>query len=395
MLPGSTRPATRPHAMPSFDESPFILFWETTRACDLACKHCRACAVPSRDPRELTTAEGRALLREAAALGTKLVVLTGGDPAKRPDLVELVEYGAGLGIRMALTPSATPLVTRDWLAELRKVGLARLAISVDGSKAATHDRFRGVVGSWERSHAILCDARELGLTTQVNTSVCPENLEELPLLATQLAALDIELWSVFFVVPTGRATGMTPLSAEAVESVLEWLEVLVRRSPFDVKTTAAPQFRRVLLQKKHERDDIVGLRSLQRSPRLSSTSVKPAESPSESTELPAGLTDGIGRSPRGVNDGQGVVFVSHVGEIQPSGFLPIVAGNVRMEGLSRTYRESPLFKALRDTDQLGGKCGRCEFRKVCGGSRARAHAVTGDVLAEDPSCTYQPRRKAS
>lgn len=365
MLPGSTRPATRPHAMPSFDESPFILFWETTRACDLACKHCRACAVPNRDPRELTTAEGRALLREAAALGTKLVVLTGGDPAKRPDLVELVEYGAGLGIRMALTPSATPLVTRDWLAELRKVGLARLAISVDGSKAATHDRFRGVVGSWARSHSILCDARELGLTTQVNTSVCPENLDELPLLATQLAALDIELWSVFFVVPTGRATGMTPLSAEAVESVLEWLEVLVRRSPFDVKTTAAPQFRRVLLQKKHERDDIVG------------------------------LSDGIGRSPRGVNDGQGVVFVSHVGEIQPSGFLPIVAGNVRMEGLSRTYRESPLFKALRDTDQLGGKCGRCEFRKVCGGSRARAHAVTGDVLAEDPSCTYQPRRKAS
>ena len=182
------------------------------------------------------------------------------------------------------------------------------------------------------------------------------------MLATQLAAIDIELWSVFFVVPTGRAEQMTPLRAEAVESVLEWLAELARHCPYDVKTTAAPQFRRVLLQQKHQRSGIVG------------------------------LSDGIGRAPRGVNDGQGVVFVSHVGEIQPSGFLPVVAGHVRLEGLTRTYRESPLFRALRDVDQLGGKCARCEFRKICGGSRARSYAVTGDALAEDPSCTYQPRR---
>lgn len=353
----------RPGAPPSFDDSPFILFWETTKACDLVCKHCRACAVPDRDPRELTTEEGKRLLRDAHELGTKLVVLTGGDPAKRPDLLELVRYGSELGLRVALTPSATPLVTRAWLRDLRDAGLARLAISIDGAPPSTHDRFRGVVGSWARSHAILSDAYDLGLTTQVNTSVSATNLDELPRLAVQLAALEIELWSVFFVVPTGRAEGNETLSGEAVESLLEWLAVLAKRAPFDIKTTAAPQYRRVLLQNKHERRDIVGLR------------------------------DGIGRAPRGINDGQGVVFISHIGEIQPSGFLPIVAGTLRMQGLKRTYRESPLFRALRDADGLGGKCGRCEFRKVCGGSRARAYAVTGDPLAEDPSCVYQPSQK--
>ncbi len=344
-----------------FDERPFILFWETTRACDLACRHCRACALPERDPRELSTAEGKALLDEAHAMGVPLVVLTGGDPAKREDLVELVRYGTSIGLRMALTPSATPLVTEELLRELHAAGLARLALSIDGATRGMHDGFRGVDGVLERTVSLLRAARQIGLTTQVNTSVTRMNRHELEDVARLVRELDVALWSVFVVVPTGRAIHDVLLDAGEVETLLEWLAELAASAPFDVKTTAAPQLRRVLLTHKVSRQDVVG------------------------------LEDGIGRSPRGMTDGQGVAFVSHVGDIFPSGFLPVDCGNVRREGLTRTYRDHPLFRSLRDADALGGKCGLCEFRRVCGGSRARAYATSGDPLAEDPGCAYLPR----
>lgn len=299
-------------------------------------------------------------------MGCPLVVLTGGDPAQREDLVELVRYGAELGLRMALTPSATERTTRALIAALKEAGLARLAVSIDGASAAAHDAFRGVAGSFERSFEILRDARALALTTQVNTTVTPYNVDELETIAAMLEPLEIELWSVFFVVPTGRATSEDVLDPEQVESVLERLATLSERVKFDLKTTAAPHFRRVLLQRKARRDDIVGLRA------------HPA-------------IDGISRAPRGVNDGQGIVFVSHEGEISPSGFLPIPCGNVRTHSIAEVYRGHPLFVQLRDPDQLQGKCLACEFRRVCGGSRARAWASSGDPLAEEPSCAYVPR----
>jgi radical SAM protein len=344
-----------------FAQAPFIVFWETTQACDLACRHCRACAVPQRSPDELTTAEGKRLLDDVRAMGTPLCVLTGGDPAKRPDLVDLVAYGTSIGLRMALTPSATPLVTRDLLTRLHAAGLARLAVSLDGAARRSHDLFRGVDGSYARTFEILHDAKELGLTTQVNTTVTRFNEHELDLIAGDLVNLGIELWSVFFVVPTGRACEADLLDPEDVERVLVRLAQLAERAPYDMKTTAAPMFRRVLLQRRHRRDTIVG------------------------------LSDGIGRSPRGVNDGQGVAFVSHRGDVMPSGFLPIVCGNVRDRPLPFIYRESPLFRELRDPDALRGKCGACEFKRVCGGSRARAYAMTGDPLTGDPACAYVPK----
>jgi radical SAM protein len=344
-----------------FAAAPFLAFWELTRACDLACRHCRACAVPARDPRELSTEEGKALLASIHAMGTPLVVLTGGDPAKRPDLVELVRHGTELGLRVALTPSATPLITPALLTELREAGLARLAVSLDAGSRALHDGFRGVDGSHQRTIEILRTARHLGITTQINTSVTRFNRNELPTIAGHALDLGVELWSVFFVVPTGRAADLSCLDAPDVEVVLEWLATVAARRAFDVKTTAAPHFRRVLLQRKFRRDDIVGLR------------------------------DGIGRAVAGVNDGRGVAFVSHVGDVYPSGFLPISCGNVREDDLATIYRDHPLFRSLREPDELGGKCGRCELRKVCGGSRARAFATTRNPLAEDPACTYQPR----
>lgn len=344
-----------------FDRAPFILFWETTQACDLVCRHCRACAVPERDPNELTTDEGKALLAEVHAMGCPVVVLTGGDPAKRPDLVELVRYGNDIGLRMALTPSATPLVTRELLVELKHAGLARLAVSLDGAAPRSHDLFRGVDGSWARTFTILETARELGLTTQVNTTVTRFNAHELEHIASSLARLDIELWGVFFVVPTGRATEADLLDPDAVEEVMVRLAAIAESAPFDVKTTAAPHYRRVLLERKHHKDTIKG------------------------------LADGIGRASRGVNDGQGIAFVSRTGDIFPSGFLPIRCGNVRDEGITAVYREHPLFVSLRDPDALEGKCGVCPFKRVCGGSRARAYAVTGNALAEEPACAYVPK----
>ncbi len=356
----TVEPVVRPAAH-FFDRAPFLVFWETTRACDLVCRHCRACAVPERDPRELSTDEGFRLLDEIHAMGCPLVVLTGGDPAKRPDLVSLVRHGTEIGLRMALTPSATPLITRDLLERLRDAGLARLAVSLDGALRATHDAFRGVDGSHARTFEILRAARELGITTQINTSITRFNRDELDGVAREIAELDIELWAVFFVVPTGRAGAADLLGPDEVEELLVRLAEIAERAPFDVKTTAAPHFRRVLLQRKVSRNEI------------------------------RGLADGIGRAPRSVNEGQGVCFVSHVGDVYPSGFLPIPCGNVRDEGITRVYREHELFRRLRDPDALGGKCGACEFRRVCGGSRARAYAVHGDPLAEEPSCAYAPK----
>ena len=351
----------RPRSVPgTFDQSPFMVFWETTQACDLVCKHCRADARPARDPGELTFAEGVRLLDDVAAMGCPLIVLTGGDPAKRPDLVALVRHGTAIGLRVALTPSATPLVTPELLRQLADAGLARLAVSLDGATATAHDGFRGVRGSFARTFEILRDARAAGLTTQVNTTVTDWNVDELEAIAAQLEAMAIALWGVFFLVPTGRGETLHVLEPDVAERVLERLAAIAARASFDVKTTAAPHYRRVLLQRKTPRHDVVG------------------------------LGDGIGRAPRGVNDGQGIVFVSHRGEVFPSGFLPVACGSVRDEGLAAIYRRHPVFTALRDTDALGGKCGDCEFRRVCGGSRARAYAMTGDLLAEEPACAYQP-----
>ena len=347
--------------MHPFARAPFIVFWEMTQACDLACAHCRATARPHRSEWELDTEQGEALLDSIAEMGTPIVVLTGGDPAQREDLVRLVRHGTNRGLHMALTPSATPLLTEELIARLQDAGLARIAISLDGTDAATHDGFRGFPGTFEASLKMLRAARAAGLTTQVNTTVTPGNLHQLADFEELLTDLDVQLWAAFFVVPTGRAEAHAMLSAEACEQALEQLADIAERAPFDVKTTAAPHFRRHLIQRKVEK------------------------------QLVKGVSDGIGRARRGVNDGSGVVFVSHVGHVYPSGFLPTHCGHVADPGgIAAIYTEHPTFLRLRDADKLGGKCGICAFRRVCGGSRARAFAVTGDYMAEDPTCAYQP-----
>jgi radical SAM protein len=358
-----------------FNERPFIVIWETTQACDLACVHCRACAQPVRSALELTTDEGRRLIDDIAALKAPVFVLTGGDPLKRPDIFELVEYASRNVVRISLTPSATPLLTRDAVARLKGCGLARLAVSLDGPTAPIHDAFRRVPGSYDWTLRSVRWARELALPAQINTTITRHNLQHLEAMLALLEQLDIVLWSVFFLVPTGRGSAIDLISADEFEQVFEKLYQTAKRVRFDIKSTEAPHYRRFLLQRRTEEKRKGNARSLPLRLGLSST-------------------DGIGRSPQGINDGKGFVFVSHLGEVFPSGFLPISAGNLRNQSLADLYRHSPLFRSLRDTSNLQGKCGICEFREICGGSRARAYALTGDIFAEEPCCVWQPKTQA-
>jgi AdoMet-dependent heme synthase len=353
--------------MGPFDRAPFIVIWETTRACALACVHCRAAAIPQRDPRELTTDEGQRLMDRVTAFGDPppLLVLTGGDPLRRPDIVDLVAYGARRGLSVSLTPSGTAAASEARLRALRDAGLARLAVSLDGGTAEVHDAFRGVVGSHRHTLTIMERARALGLPLQINTTVCRRTVKELPGLAHQVEAFGVVLWALFFLIPVGRAEADEALGAGEIETVLEWAAGLTGRYPFGVKTTEAPHFHRVLAHRR-QLSGGVPTRSLERE------------------------TDRIRRADRAVTDGNGFVFVDHTGNICPSGFLPLVAGNVRHDDLVDVYRDSPLFAALRDPARLGGRCGRCEYRGLCGGSRARAFAASGDLLAEDPGCAWQP-----
>jgi len=377
-LPSSRKPAARPPMEAiDFDRSPFLVIWETTQACDLACLHCRAEARSCRDAGELSTDEARKLFRDVRRFGRVLLVLTGGDPAKRPDTVELIRYGSGLGLRMGMTPSATPLLTPEFLGSVAEAGLARLAMSLDGASPEAHDRFRGVPGSFDWTWRALTHGRALGLSTQVNTTVSRQTLGDLDRTADLLLESGISLWSVFFLVPTGRARATDLISPEEAEEVMHRLAELSEQVPFDIKTTAAPHYRRVLLQRQ-----VAERRRL----REAGETVPPLASAPGTR-----LGGGAGRA-RGVNDGNGFVFVSHRGEVFPSGFLPVSGGNVRTGDLVDIYRNSPLFTRLRDPELLRGKCGVCEYRMVCGGSRARAYAESGDVLGPEPICSYQPPR---
>ncbi|MGC8549655.1 MAG: TIGR04053 family radical SAM/SPASM domain-containing protein [Acidobacteriaceae bacterium] len=352
-----------------FNERPFLAIWEVTQACDLACVHCRASAQPDRHPGELTTREGKDLIHQIADLKVPVFVLTGGDPIKRPDLFELIDYARTVGVRVSLTPSATPLLTREIIFQLKQSGLARLAVSLDGSIATTHDAFRGMSGSFERTLNAIRWANEAGLPVQINTTFSRRNIGEIDTLVALMESLKITLWSVFFLVPTGRGQLSDLLNADEFERIFSRLHRLSKTASFDIKTTEAQHYRRYLLQQ----------RVAER---------KSGITPFTRAERPA---DMIGRAPRGLNDGKGFVFISHTGEVFPSGFLPLTAGNVRQQPLATIYRDSPLFRSLRDTAQLCGKCGQCEFKEVCGGSRSRAYALTGDPMAEEPCCSYIPR----
>jgi AdoMet-dependent heme synthase len=359
--PGSRQghPAPRDYA-----RTPLNVYWEMTQACALACRHCRMEAMPSADPMELTFGEGVDFLRQIPGFGDPLpqLILTGGDPLVRADLFELIDEAHRLGISVSITPAATPALTRDVLARLQEHSVEGLGLSLDGSTRERHDSIRGVSGTFDHTIQAMRWAQELGMPLQVNTLVSVETAGDLPAVYELLKPLGVARWSLFFLISVGRGKVLQPLSPEDAERLMAWVYRTSNQAPFIVATTEAPSYRRVVLERMRAEGQ---------------------------------TGEQIKRSPAaggfGIRDGHGIVFVSHTGDICPAGFLPLSAGNVRTDRLVEVYRNAPLFRSLHDPAHFVDRCGLCEFHALCGGSRARAFAATGNPLASDPLCIHETR----
>jgi radical SAM protein len=361
---GAVPEAAKNMTVRDFSRNPLIVYWEMTQACGLACKHCRASAMPHSHPLELDTAESRAFLSQLMDFGDPLphLVLTGGDPLSRPDLFPLIDYARGLGLEVSITPAATSALTPAVISKFKDHGVQSMGLSLDGSTRARHDEIRAVPGTFDRTLLAAEHAGKAGLPIQINTLVAEETAEDLASIYELLAtSFPVMRWSLFFLISVGRGQALHEVSPEAGERIMEWVQDLASHAPFAVKTTEAPSYRRVALQ------------------RMVATDMSHSEMKRSS------VYQGFQ-----IRDGHGIVFVSHLGEIFPSGFLPLRCGNVRVDSLADVYRNSGIFSALHTPGHFHGKCGVCEYSHICGGSRARAFTHTGDVLGPDPFCPYQP-----
>ncbi|MCL4562770.1 MAG: TIGR04053 family radical SAM/SPASM domain-containing protein [Chloroflexi bacterium] len=376
---------------PAYDlnERPFLIIWETTQACDLACRHCRAEASPFHDPQALSFQEGCQLIDQVERFGSPhpLFILTGGDPFKRADIFDLVSYASQRSMPAAVSPSGTPLLNQTNLQRLKDSGAKVISLSLDGSTAAIHDDFRRVPGSYDWTLNGWRAAQSVGLKLQINTTVTRYNLFDLPNIFTLVRTMGAMTWSLFFLVPTGRGVSEDEISPEDYEAVMNFLYDASKY--IGLKTTEGHHYKRVVLQRAAlEARGIPPEQVLS----LNGTYTRLKSALQDQTRgLPlVAASDHVRRTPMHINSGQGFIFISLRGDVFPSGYLPLKAGNVRETELKDIYQNSPLLQSLRDKDQLKGRCGLCEFRWVCGGSRSRAYAVSGDVLAEEPFCAYEP-----
>ena len=375
---------------PTYDlnDRPFMIIWETTHACDLACRHCRAEAIPEHDPLSLNFEEAKRLLEQVDEFGKPrpIFIFTGGDPFKRSDLFDLMAYGNQLGLAMAVSPSGTPLLNEANLRRVKANGGKAISLSIDGSTPERHDNFRQVPGSFTLTTRGWQLARQVGLKLQLNTTVTRYNLDDLPEIFRLVLDYGAMTWSLFFLVPVGRGQAKDEISPAEYEAVMHFLYDCSKY--VSAKTTEGHHYKRVVLQrsileqKGLKVEDYFDLHPVYHQLRQELEQIV-----NEHNLQPH---DSILRTPMHINAGNGFVFISRRGEVFPSGFMPISAGNVRQRSLVDIYRKAPLFQDLRDPDKLEGRCGLCEFSGVCGGSRSRAYALSGDPLAEEPFCTYEP-----
>lgn len=330
-----------------FSDAPRRVYWEMTRACALACKHCRAEALDRALPGELTTEQSRKMLEDLASVERPpALVMTGGDPLERSDFWALLRYGRELGIPISVAPTASPSLTPEVIQRFADEGVQAMSLSIDGADATVHDGIRGIPGVFDRTLETARVVAEVGIPLQVNTLVCAANIDEMAAIADRVADVGARRWSLFFLIRTGRGSVLEEISAERAEALMRWLAELDDTAPFRVATTEAPHYRRVQLAHHPDRP------------------------------VPAA----------GIRDGNGIMFISYRGDVYPSGFLPLTAGNVRLESPLTIYRQAPIFVSLREGDRLHGRCGHCQHRAICGGSRARAYAATGDPFGDDPLC---------
>lgn len=346
-----------------------VVMWELTRACKLACAHCPIGAQPRRSPLELSTYEAYKTIDQIVSLNPDEVIISGGDPLERADIYQLIDYAKRRGLQPALTVSATPSLTGAAIGKLKRNGLSRLVISLDSSAPERHDAARGVSGQFGSSLLAIRWARTAELPVEVNTLLSRQNIGDLQTIAELLGDVDVQRWNIYFLVPVGGSKHVEMLSADEVEGVFEKISELSARVPFPIRTFEAPQYRRFVLQK--------AVAERQRS----------IENYFDAKGEGLRIGDDTGNSAVAVNN---YLYISHTGEVSISPFLPLTAGNVRYQPLSTVFRYGELFASVRDEVNLKGKCGRCEFRTVCGGSRARAFSMTGDLFAADPLCAYQP-----
>jgi heme b synthase len=344
-----------------------LVAWEVTRSCNLNCRHCRAAARHGPYEGELTTDECEKLLANIASFAKPIMILTGGEPMLRPDIYHIATYGTKLGLRMVMAPCGM-LLTKESCARLMDAGIQRISLSIDGATSASHDAFRRVEGAFDGVMKGIEAARAAGLEFQINTTVTRLNVDELPAIFDLVVRLGAVSFHPFLLVPTGRGKELEEyeLPPDEYERVLNWIYEHRSSSSMTLKPTCAPHYYRILRQR--ERD--------------AGRAVKPE-------------THGLDAMSKGCLGGQGFAFISHVGRVQMCGFLDLPAGNIKENGLDfkKVWEESAFFKEIRNLDGYGGRCGYCEYRRVCGGCRARAYAMSGDYLAEEPFCVYEPKAK--
>lgn len=346
-----------------FAERPMLVYWETTVACPLACRHCRASAMPTAHPLELTFDEGERLLFDIASFGEPFphLVLTGGDPLRRERLFDLIASARSKGLKVSITPAASPSLTKATFEQLRDAGIDSIALSLDGPTAERHDAIRQVPGTFDITIQAAKWAGEVGLPLQINTLVSDETASDLPAIFELVHGFPLMRWSLFFLIAIGRGQQLNELEPALAEKLMHWVQKMVPHAPFQLKTTEAPSYRRIAAE-------------AMRAQGMHSDDVR-------KTSVHAGY---------GIRDGNGIVFVSHLGQVYPSGFLPLEAGNVRKQSLKEIYQSSAVMLKVRDVDSFEGKCGLCEYRRICGGSRARAYAHTGNPAGSDPICAFEP-----
>lgn len=369
------------------NDRPFIVIWEVTRACALACRHCRAEAMHHPDPRQLTHAESLELLDQLASYEPPrpMVVFTGGDPFERDDLVDLVRYGTEKGLHISLSPSVTPKLRPALLQELHEAGGRAMSVSLDGATPERHDAFRGFSGTFEATVQAAQWIKEAGFRLQINTTLTRGNIREAPQMLKNAIDMGAFMWYTLMLVPTGRGAQLEMLSPEEREDVLNWLHDESDR--IAIKTTEAPQYRRIAIQRQRLREAGVEI------PEQVAHRGELYEFLTTETERLLGGAPENPRPPRpplAVNSGSGFAFIDNTGDVYPNGFLPIHCGSIKDTPFAEIYRNSEVFQQLRNPDGFEGKCGVCEFNRICGGSRAISYAITGDYLASDPTCAWIP-----
>jgi radical SAM protein with 4Fe4S-binding SPASM domain len=392
------------------NNQPRLIFWEVTKGCNLRCIHCRATATELSSPLDLPTTKALNLIKQVSQYALPILVLSGGEPLFRADIFDLARFAADCGLRVALATNGT-LVSKDIARKIVDSGVRRVSISLDGADAATHDAFRGIPGAFDSALEGFRNLKELGMSLQINMTIARHNAHQLPAVLEMAKSIGADALHTFLLVPVGcgvdiAAEQMVP--AEEYERILNWFYDRSQEGGIELKATCAPHYFRVMRQRRAAERRAATASPSGAVPGTAVSGDSQAIGPTEITQPgsagialhPQGAPGGNGH-PEGMHAmtkgclaGTGVCFISHQGEVYPCGYLPVLAGDLRRQSFAEIWENSPVFQQLRDTNNLKGKCGRCEFRNICLGCRARAYAATGDFLDEEPFCIYEPRTAA-